>query len=278
MLRGNHREWLGVPMARKAVGSFVFVQHEYPTWSSGPRHSHSWLHLCLVQRGQYVRTFRGRVQQFRAGELSLLPTAETHSDEYAPGTKCLHLVIPTFFEAQLARDFNARAVIASGTTSPMNAASGVALHREFQRPDSCSPAVIEAIVLDAVSREIGISNDRSQRRPAWIKTVLDYLDDTFDQSPSLREIAHEIGVHPVYLCRSFSNHLGVTFGQYMRDLRLLRAWQLVSIGHGGKMSEIAAETGFSDESHFSRTFKRAYGLPPARYRRLMSSPNFFQRS
>jgi transcriptional regulator GlxA family with amidase domain len=99
--------------------------------------------------------------------------------------------------------------------------------------------------------------------------VLNCLDDTFDQPPSLREIADEVGVHPVYLCRAFFDHLGFTFGQYIRHLRVLRGWQLLVTGHDGKMSEIAAEAGFADESHFSRTFKQAYGAPPARYRRLM---------
>jgi AraC family transcriptional regulator len=269
MAGANRPDWQGTPTARKAIGDFVFVQHVYPSRSRGPRHSHSWLHFALVQRGYYVRTVSSRVQQFRPGQLSLLATEETHSDEYAPGTKCLHLVIPAAFETKLTRDLPARRIIDSGKFSPFLSACAGTLHSEFVRPDNCSPKVIEAILLDLVSREIGIRDERSRLRPAWIRTVLNCLDDTFDQPPSLREIADEVGVHPVYLCRAFFDHLGFTFGQYIRHLRVLRGWQLLVTGHDGKMSEIAAEAGFADESHFSRTFKQAYGAPPARYRRLM---------
>lgn len=55
----------------------------------------------------------------------------------------------------------------------------------------------------------------------------------------------------------------MTLGQYVRGLRILRGWQLLSLGHGGTIAEIANETGFSDESHFSRAFTRVYGTPPA---------------
>jgi AraC family transcriptional regulator len=266
----KREDWLGTPTARKAIGPFVFVQHRYPNFCRRARHSHSWQHLSLVQRGHYLRILCNRLQQFRPGELSLLPTEETHSDEYAPGTKCLHMVIPSSFEARLTREFPTRR-IAGGATSSLKAACAVALYREFIRPDNYSYSVIEAILVDFMSREVGVSSERSRIRPPWIASVLDYVNDTFHQSPSLGEAAAQVGVHPVYLCRAFSDHLGINFGQYIRDLRVLRAWELVSIGHGGNMSEIAAEAGFADESHFSRTFKKAYGTSPGRYRRHHSA-------
>ena len=136
----------------------------------------------------------------------------------------------------------------------------------IQNADSQSRLVIESLLLDLVSRELGITTERSRSRPPWLCVLLEYLDETSDQSWSLTNITNEMNVHPVYLCRAFSEHFGMTLGQYVRGLRILRGWQLLSLGHGGTIAEVANETGFSDESHFSRAFTRVYRTSPGRYR------------
>lgn len=259
--------WLGKAVARRDVGGFVFVQHLYPQFSGRKQHSHPWLHLSILQRGHYEGSLGKKVSRYRAGDVALLATDETHTDSYAPGTKCLHVVIPSDLETKLTRDFATRGRTPIGPMHPINAASSVALYREFKNADRWSPFVIEAVLLDLASRELGIATERSRLRPPWLRVLLEYLDETYDEPWSLTAIGREIGVHPVYLCRAFSEHFGMTFGQYVRELRILRGWQLLSIGHCGKIAEIANEVGFSDESHFSRAFTRVYGTPPGRYRR-----------
>ena len=267
MTNPNAQDWLGKAVVRRNIGSFVFVQHSYPQFSGRGQHSHPWLHLSIVQRGHYERRLGKRVSQYRSGAMALLATDESHTDSYAVGTKCLHLVIPSDFETQLSRDFARRERTAIDPIHPINAAFSVALYREFTNADRHSDIVIESLLLDLLSRELGITTERSRLRPPWLRFLLEYLDETFDQSWSLTNISREIGIHPVYLCRAFSEHFGMTLGQYVRELRILRGWQLVSLDHGGKIAEIANETGFSDESHFSRAFRRVYGTPPDRYRR-----------
>jgi len=220
-----------------------------------------------VQRGNYERSLGKRITQYRSGDLALLATDERHTDRYALGTNCLHMVIPSDFETRLTRDFAGHGRAPIDPIHPINAAFSVALYREFKSPDRHSGFVIESLLLDLVSRELGIRAERSRLHPPWLRVLLESLDETSDQSWSLINIAQEIGVHPVYLCRAFSEHFGMTLGQYVRELRVLRGWQLLSLGHGGKIAEIANETGSSDESHFSRTFRRVYGTPPGRYRR-----------
>jgi AraC-like DNA-binding protein len=267
MTSANAQGWLGKAVARKDISGFVFVQHLYPQFSERGQHSHPWLHLSIVQRGHYVRSLGKRVNQYCAGDVALLTTDERHTDSYALGTKCLHLVISADFETQLTRDFVGRGRAPIDPVHPINAAFSVALYREFKNADGHSRFVIESLLLDLVSRELGITTERSRLRPPWLRLLLEYLDETYNQSWSLTNVARKIGIHPVYLCRAFSEHFGMTLGQYVRELRILRGWQLLSLGRGGTIAEIANEAGFSDESHFSRTFTRVYGTPPGRYRR-----------
>jgi AraC-like DNA-binding protein len=198
--------------------------------------------------------------------MALLTTDASHTDSYSPGTKCLHLVIPAEFETLLTRNFASLGLAPMDPVSPLNAAFAIAFYREFKNGDEYSQFIIESLLLDLVSRELGIITERSRLRPPWLRVLLDYMDETFDQPWALGEIAREVGVHPVYLCRAFSEHFGITLGQYVRDLRVLRGWQLLCLGHGGKIAEIANETGFADENHFSRAFASIYKTTPGRYR------------
>ena len=148
----------------------------------------------------------------------------------------------------------------------LSARFSVALQREFRYPDGNSPLIVEALLLDLVSRHLEVIRDKSSARPRWLGVLLDYLDDTFEQEWSLPEIAAEIGVHPVYLCRTFSEHFNCTLGEYIRKLRMLRGWQLLAIGDA-TLAEIASLSGFADQSHFTRVFKSHFGSTPGEYRR-----------
>jgi AraC family transcriptional regulator len=98
--------------------------------------------------------------------------------------------------------------------------------------------------------------------------LLEYLDDTFQDDWSLQTIAREMCVHPVYLCRAFSRHFHCTLGEYIRELRTLRAWQLIGLGHAS-IADVASHSGFADQSHLNRAFRRRFGVSPGEYRRLI---------
>ncbi len=257
---------LGIVLERKRIGSFVFVHHDYPELAERASHSHPWLHLTIVRQGFYSRTLGSRSADYKAGSLTLLRTNDSHADSYAAGSKCLHVVIPSDVEQRLTRDFSARGA-AGEIPSGVSARSSVALQREFRNPDSASPMIVETLLLDLISRHLNVVRERCSARPRWLGLLLDYLDDTFEQEWSLHNLAAEMGVHPVYLCRTFSEHFGFTLGEYIRKLRMLRGWQLLTIGDG-TLAEVALQSGFADQSHFTRLFKKQFGLTPGEYRRL----------
>jgi AraC family transcriptional regulator len=256
---------LGRVLDRKKIGQFVFVHHDYPELAERASHSHPWLHLTLVRRGHYRRTLGRRTHNYEAGSLTFLQTNDTHTDSYASGSKCLHVVIPSDVEQRLATDFRSQG--AGGEISPgLSIRFSVALQREFRCPDTESPLIIEALLFDLVSRHLNIIRDRSLARPRWLGLLLDYLDDTFEQEWSLKNMASEMGVHPVYLCRIFSEHFDCTLGEYIREQRVLRGWQLLTIGESS-LAEIASQAGFADQSHFTRVFKNRFGITPGEWRR-----------
>jgi AraC-like DNA-binding protein len=115
--------------------------------------------------------------------------------------------------------------------------------------------------------------EKSARKkiPSWTKQLKELIQDQIDTNLtlSLKDISKELQVNPAYLSREFSKYFdNLSFGEYIRKLRIEKAIQLM---HSSKYSltEIAYLTGFSDQSHFTRIFKRFTGQNPSEYRRKL---------
>jgi AraC-like DNA-binding protein len=83
----------------------------------------------------------------------------------------------------------------------------------------------------------------------------------------LRDVAAEVGVHPVYCARAFRRATGCTVSAYVQRLRLLGAGRRI-LDEGRPLAEAALGAGFADQAHFTRTCSRALGFTPGRLRRV----------
>ncbi|HUL72269.1 MAG TPA: AraC family transcriptional regulator [Vicinamibacterales bacterium] len=142
------------------------------------------------------------------------------------------------------------------------------LHGEFRLRDEVSRLAIESLALGVLAE----ASRRAARSsvepvPAWLLRARAFVDRHFAERLLLATVAAMVGVHPVHLARTFRRTYDTTFSSYVRDLRLEFARvQLVS--SCAPLSQIAASSGFYDQSHFCRLFKRSTGFSPQEYRRL----------
>ena len=97
-----------------------------------------------------------------------------------------------------------------------------------------------------------------------IEQVCALLERDLANPPSLEMLATEVGCGAFHLSRTFSQHTGRTVPQYLRQLRLERAAQLLREGRYN-VTEAAIEVGYSSLSHFSKAFWEAYGCCPGLY-------------
>ena len=105
--------------------------------------------------------------------------------------------------------------------------------------------------------------------PGWAQELKAIIQDQIDTnlSLSLKEISEGLDIHPAYLSREFSKYFNnLSFGEYIRKLRIEKALELLA-SPSHSLAEIAYLTGFSDQSHFTRVFKRHTGQSPAEYRK-----------
>jgi len=105
-------------------------------------------------------------------------------------------------------------------------------------------------------------------RPAarQAKIARDYLDANAERQVSSAELERHTGLDRYALSRHFRALYATSPHRYLLMRRLARARAL--IGDGASLAEIAAAAGFADQAHFSRHFKKAYGLPPGRWAAL----------
>jgi AraC-like DNA-binding protein len=131
---------------------------------------------------------------------------------------------------------------------------------------------IEHLLLNVFHQYIHQKPGTGKKTPAWAKTLREMIQDQIDTNLtfSLKQISREINVHPAYLSREFSKYFDdLTFGNYIRKQRIEKAIDLL---HTSKynLTEIAYLTGFSDQSHFTRIFKKVTGKNPSAYRKSLT--------
>jgi AraC-like DNA-binding protein len=108
---------------------------------------------------------------------------------------------------------------------------------------------------------------RSKKTPAWAKEVRDLIQDQIDTTLTLKELSKDLNIHPAYLSREFSKYFdNLSFGGYIRKQRIEKAIDYLNTS-SYSLTKIAYLTGFSDQSHFTRIFKKHTGKSPSVYKR-----------
>lgn len=121
--------------------------------------------------------------------------------------------------------------------------------------------IAEAFIDGLLVRHMSVLD--SQARGNLGKDVLDrlrdYVMDNLDDQIEVATLARLAGRSPFHFTRVFTRAVGVTPHRYVVHLRLLRAIEMVREGRSS-LAEIAAGTGFADQSHLSRWVRRVHGV------------------
>ncbi len=127
---------------------------------------------------------------------------------------------------------------------------------------------VENLLLDVYKKFLS-QKSGSKKIPEWAKELKEIIQDQIDTnlSLSLKAISQNLHVHPSYLSREFSKYFDdLSFGDYIRKLRIEKAIELLK-DTKNSLAEIAYLSGFSDQSHFNRIFKKHTGKNPKEYRK-----------
>lgn len=110
-----------------------------------------------------------------------------------------------------------------------------------------------------------IRKEKSDHESIVIKKVKTYLKNNFMNELSQSKVAEEVTISPHYLSKLFKDETGISFVEYLTDVRLENAKDLLKSGHFS-VKEICFRVGYTDPNYFSRLFKKVVGVSPTQYK------------
>ena len=112
--------------------------------------------------------------------------------------------------------------------------------------------------------------DSGRARRDYAREARLLLQQRFRERLRVEDVARALYVSTYHLCRLFKEETGVSMHRYLNQLRLQYALGELARGEA-RLSELALEIGFSCQSHFTKAFRKEFGLPPGKVRRLAQS-------
>jgi len=110
-------------------------------------------------------------------------------------------------------------------------------------------------------------NFESYNKSYAVNRIIHYLYENYENKISLDQIAHNMYLSPVYISKIFKEETGESPINYLIKIRLERAKDVLVIEDSGSIKNIANSVGYEDVYHFSKLFKKYYGISPLYYKK-----------
>jgi AraC-like DNA-binding protein len=262
--------WLAGPEPVEGVE----LLHAWLTTGVYQRHRHDTYAVGVTDRGIQVFDYRGASRVSTRGQVVVLYPDEVHDGRAGTGEGFGYRIV--YVEPRhLAEALRAL----RGAPGPLpfvsdavsaNPSLARAVENAFRGPlDSLSA---DSIVVDLAEALLGA--ERPDARPTVSRRVdiraveraRQLLDAERTRTVHSSELETITGLTRYELARQFRTTLGTSPHRYLLMRRLALARDLIHAAH--PLVDVAGEVGFADQAHFTRVFKSAFGLTPARYRVL----------
>jgi AraC-like DNA-binding protein len=247
-------------------GGLTLAETVFPAGLDIPPHEHANAFLALLLEGYCTQSCAGRTWTSRPFSVTAFPAGLAHANRlHDSGGRVLHV---EFASSWLERLSGRTAVLDRPADYENGPQVWLArrLFEECRRQDNVSPLAVEGLVLELLAECARSRVEPLQAQPPrWLGRVRELLHGRFAENLSLAEVAAAAGVSANHLARSFFRHNGCTVGEYVRRLRVEFACRRLATSELA-LVEVALNAGFTDQSHFTKTFKRLMGVTPAVFR------------
>ena len=255
----------GRTVKSRSLNGIVLTERAYPARYATPAHVHEFPLFCVVLDGSYEEIHAGRTHECTASTILFHAAHEEHLERFggSGGRSLIVELAPAWYNR--VREVAPPGVATSACDGGSLRAAGARLYSEFLSGDDASRLVIEGILLEISGEFLRLRRHSVSRPPHWLEDAREYIRANFTQRITLENVGKAANAHPVHVAQTFRRFHNCTIGDYLRRLRLEYACRELTSGQM-PLGEIALGAGFSDPSHFHRTFKREIGMSPSQYR------------
>jgi AraC-like DNA-binding protein len=240
-------------------------------------HWHESYSIPVIQDGAQTYRYRGALRLAGAGSIAAINPGEVHTGERATAHGWAYRAFypSVAWMRQLASDIAGRPVDIPWLPDDMvrDAETAAYLAHAHLLLEAGTDMLAAETALTSAFAMLLTRHARSRPRMANEQLLVDdarvaamqaRLADDLPEAVTLSELAAAVGLSPFHAARLFSASAGMPPHAWRNQLRLSRA--LGMLRNGSSVTEAAVATGFTDQSHFTRHFKRAYGVAPGRWR------------
>ena len=257
----------GATLLQAHFTGHAFERHSHATYSVGVTHSGV---QCFNSHGARHASVEGDLILFNPDEAhdgsagtaegfgyTILYLEPALLQAWAPDTRA-----SAYFSATVVRDPGAAAVL-------RQTMAALCQPQETLRAETLAGAAI-ARLLQHYGEHRAQGERLAMPGAASMAMVRDYIDAHFNQDLGVDALARLAGLSRVHLTRSFTRHYGTPPHVYLNMVRLRHA--RLALLRDTSLADTAAASGFADQSHFTRRFKRSVGVAPGAWLRQMRAP------
>lgn len=266
------------PVVRSmATQNFFLSERKYTSLYGSALHVHAKNYLIITLEGKYFSTFDTRTDEFTPWTVTYHQAGISHSSRYSVrGARVLYVELPNerlkdFWQISASHldHFSLQGSLIQWTARQ--------LYNEFKASDHFSPFVIDSFVMQLLAHLLRQRMSSPRRVPPWLGKADEMIRSRYMEPLALTGIAKSVQVHPGHLAREYVRHYGCTIGEQIRRLRIEYACEQLS-ATSRSLADIALDAGFSDQSHFTVSFRQRIGMPPSHYRKVVNTTLFLQKN
>jgi AraC family transcriptional regulator len=261
----------GAVQARQEACGAIFTDLRHANPRKLPAHAHELPFCALLLDGDYAERYGRQQNFFRPFHVSFRPAGVPHQDEIGPrGVRMFEIEIRREWQARLHADAGRLNTAFDDFRGGKLLWLAIRLFRETRVAVPGDDLNLESLLAELLAA-VALAEQKFHDAPGWLQRVVAKIHDEYCHRLTLDALSAEAGVHPVHLSRVFRKVKAEGIGEYVHRLRIRSACEQL-LTPEFSLADISYNTGFADQSHFTRTFARVTGMSPARFRNLFDRP------
>lgn len=241
-------------------------------------HTHDFLEISIVLEGQANYTIEGQEFQLNAGQIMLFNPGTHHGEEQKQGTYShqLHIGLTNISLDGLKRNHlpTKNAILNLGEYQWEFLDKAWRLVKEYGEEQPEFQLMVKALIIEMlvlILRSLEKTQDNTvtlalsknaKRKQYLVNHAIYYLENHHTQEITLEQLADTLYVSSTYLSKVFKESTGMSPINYLIQVRLKHAKELLA-NEQLTIREISQAVGYQDAYHFSKLFKKYYGLSPS---------------
>lgn len=249
---------------------FILIK-EFTKGEMHPSHWHDYYELEILLEGTATHSFGDKVCNLSKGDSYLITPIESHGIEFTSPAKMLNFRFNVDFLPEKLSDFMSS--LNNATVNFDEPEIDYILTRldkifEDKFVSSFHHELIQSIISEIIImfiRKLDKKKSSTIKIPL-VQQAIKIINKNFRNDLSLKEVADELSVTPKYLGSIFMKNLNINFNDYLNNLRLKYACNLL-LSTDCSIKEIAYNSGYNSEQYFLYMFKKQIHLTPSEYRK-----------